>query len=51
MLVVKNQPANPGHVRARVSSLALEDPLEAAMATRSTILAWRTTWTEKPGGL
>ena len=28
-----------------------EDPLEKAMATRSTILAWEIQWTEEPRGL
>ena len=28
-----------------------EDPLEKEMATHSSILAWRTPWTEEPGGL
>ena len=28
-----------------------EDPLEESMATYSSILAWRTPWTEEPGGL
>ena len=28
-----------------------EDSLEKEMATRSSILAWRTPWTEEPGGL
>ena len=32
-------------------SLCLEDPLEGGMATHSSILAWRTPWTEEPGGL
>ena len=32
-------------------SLGQEDPLEKEMATHSSILAWRTPWTEKPGGL
>ena len=27
------------------------DPLKKGMATPSTILAWRTPWTEEPGGL
>ena len=27
-----------------------EDPLEEAMATHSSILAWRIPWTEEPGG-
>ena len=34
-----------------VWSLGWEDPLEKGMATHSSILAWRTPWTEKPGGL
>ena len=28
-----------------------EDPMEKGMATHSSILAWRTPWTEKPGWL
>jgi len=28
-----------------------EDPLEEEMATYSSILAWRISWTEEPGGL
>ena len=35
----------------RVRSLGQEDPLEDSMATHSSILAGRTRWTEKPGGL
>ena len=31
--------------------LSQEDPLEGAMATHSTIPAWRIPWTEEPGGL
>ena len=27
-----------------------EDPLEEGVATHSNILAWRTLWTEDPGG-
>ena len=34
-----------------VQSLGQEDPLEKGMATHSSILAWRTPWTEEPGGL
>jgi len=33
----------------RVQSLGQEDPLEEGMATHSSILAWRSPWTEKPG--
>ena len=35
----------------RVGSLVQEDPLEKKMATHTSILAWRTPWTEEPGGL
>ena len=34
----------------RVPSLSREDPLEKGTATHSNILAWRTPWTEEPGG-
>ena len=45
---VKNPPAmQESHVR----SLGLEDPLEKEMATHSSILAWRTPWTEELGRL
>ena len=44
--MVKNLPAvqEPG-----VLSLGQEDPLEKRMATHSSILTWRTPWTEEPG--
>ena len=35
----------------QVQPLGQEDPLERGMATHSSILAWRISWTEKPGGL
>ena len=35
----------------QVQSPGWEDPLKKGMATRSSILAWRIPWTEKPGGL
>ena len=34
-----------------VWSLGWEDPLEKEMATHSSILAWKISWTEEPGGL
>ena len=34
-----------------VQSLGQEDPLEKGMATHSSILAWRISWTEEPGRL
>ena len=33
-----------------VRSLGVDSPLEQEMATHSSILAWKTPWTEKPGG-
>ena len=35
----------------QVASLGGEDPLEKEMATHSSILAWKISWTEEPGGL
>ena len=34
-----------------VPSLGWEDSLEEGMATHSSVLAWRITWTEDPGVL
>ena len=34
-----------------IQSLGWEDPLEEEMATHSSILAWKTLWTEELGGL
>ena len=34
-----------------VRSLGQEDPLEKEMATHSSTLAWKVTWTEEHGGL
>ena len=45
---VKNLPAVQ---ETRVQSLGWEDPLEKKMATHSSILAWKISWTEEPGGL
>ena len=36
---------------ARGQFLGQEDLLEKGMATHSSILAWRISWTEEPGGL
>ena len=35
----------------QVRSLGWEDPLEEEMATHSSILAWKISWTEERGGL
>ena len=45
---VKNSPAKQ---ETQVRSLSQEDLLEEEMATRSSILAWKITWTGEPGGL
>ena len=45
--VVKNLPAVQ---EMQVQFLGGEDPLEKAMATHSSILAWEFPWTEEPGG-
>ena len=34
-----------------VQFLGWEDPLEEEMATHSSILAWKISWTEEPGRL
>ena len=46
--MVKNLPT----VReTQAESPGQEDALEKGMETHTTILAWRTPWTEEPGGL
>ena len=45
--IEKNLPAMK---ETRVQSLGREDPLEKGMATHYSVLAWRTPWTEEPGG-
>ena len=45
--MVKNQPAMQ---EALVQSLGQEDLLEKGMAIHSSILAWKISWTEEPGG-
>ena len=46
--MVKNLPAVQ---ETWVRFLEWEDPLEKEMATHSSILAWKTPWTEEPGRL
>ena len=41
----------PAMHKAPVQFLIWDDPLEKAMATHSSFLAWRIPWTEEPGGL
>ena len=45
---VKNPPVMQ---ETRAQSLGQEEALEKGMATHSSILAWRSPWTEKPGRL
>ena len=50
-LRVKKSPAYAGDIRNTGSIPVSEDTLEEGMATGSSILAWRITWIEEPGGL
>ena len=45
---VKNLPAMQA---TWVQSPGQEDPLEKGMAIRSSILSWKISWMEEPGGL
>ena len=46
--MVKNLPVTQ---ETQVQSLGQEDTLEKGMATHSSSLAWKISWTEEPGGL
>ena len=46
--MIKNLPAMQ---ETWVPSLDQEDPLKKEMATHSSFLAWKISWTEEPGGL
>ena len=48
---VKNLPAVQETQETWVQFLGQEDTPEEEMATHSSILAWRISWTEKPGRL
>ena len=48
--MVKNPPASAGGINDEVKSLTRADPLEEGMATHSSILVWRITWTEELAG-
>ena len=50
-LVAQSVKDLPAVQETQVRSLGWEDPLEEEMATHSNILAWKISWTEKPGGL
>ena len=45
------QMSAPTMRETQVQSLGWEDPLEKEMATHSSILTWRITWTEEHGRL
>ena len=49
--VVKNPLASAEDARHPGLIPGSGDPLEEGMATHSSILSWRTPWTEEPGGL
>ena len=51
--MVKNMPVYTGDIRDEmlVPSLDQEDPLEEKKATCSSILAWKSSWTENLGSL
>ena len=49
--MVKNLPANAEDTEDGSSIPWLEEPLKKEMAILSSILAWRTPWTEEPGRL
>ena len=49
--MVKNPPAMQEPQDTQVRSLRQEDPLEEGIATYSSLLAWRISWTEEPGRL
>ena len=51
LLAAQTVKSLPAMQETWVQSLGQEDPLEKAMATHSSILAWRILWTEKPDGL
>ena len=49
--VVKNLSVNAGDARDAGWSLGQENPLKKEMAAHSSVLAWKISWTEEPGGL
>ena len=47
----KNLPVMRETQEMWAQSLGVEDPLKKKMATHSSILAWKSPWTEEPGRL
>ena len=50
MLVPQTVKTLPVMQETQVQSLIWEDPLEKGVTIHFSILAWRTPWTEEPGG-
>ena len=51
MLMAQGVKKPPAMQETQVQSLGWEDPQEEEMATHSSILSWKISWTEEPGGL
>ena len=51
LLVVKDPPINAGDIRDMGLIPGQEGPLEEEMATHPSVLAWRISYSEAPGGL
>ena len=51
LLVTQTVKSLPAIQKNWVQSLGQEDTVEKETATHSSILAWRSPWTEEPGGL
>ena len=49
--MIKNSPVHAGDAADLGSILGREDLLEEEMATHSSILVWKISWAEEPGGL
>ena len=50
-LVAQMVKCQPAVQETQVRSLGWEDPMEKERATHSSILAWKSPWTEEPGRL
>ena len=51
MVLVKKLPASAGDKEMQVRYQGWKDPLEENMAIHFSILAWKISWMEEPGGL
>ena len=50
-VLIQTVRSRPSMQETRIQSLGWEEPLEKGMVTHSSILAWRISRTEEPGGL